>query len=156
MDSLFNARCYGSLRFVERMELAYKLDLHSGCVNSLHFNHSGTKLASGSDDLKIIIWDWCRNRALLTYDSGHRGNVFQAKFVPFCGDRHIVSCARDGHIRLAELSPGGELHSTRRLGVHRGPVHNLSLFPDTPDIFLSAGEDAVVLEVDLRQNTANK
>ena len=76
-ENTFNARCYGSLRFVQRLALAYKMDLHNGCVNALHFNTSGTRLASGSDDLNIIIWDWSKNEAVLKYDSGHRGNVFQ-------------------------------------------------------------------------------
>lgn len=76
--------------------------------------------------------------------------------MPLCGDMHIVSCARDGHIRLAELTPSGAFHSTRRLGLHRGPAHKLALLPDTPHVFLTAGEDAVVLEVDVRQSKPNK
>ncbi|KAK4004382.1 DDB1- and CUL4-associated factor 8 isoform X1 [Daphnia magna] len=156
MDTVFNANCYGSLRFVQRLELASKMDCHNGCVNALHFNSSGSRLASGSDDLSIIIWDWSRAEPVLNYDSGHRGNVFQAKFLPLCGDTHIVSCARDGHIRLAELSPSGSFHSTRRLGLHRGPAHKLALLPDTPHVFLTAGEDGVVFEVDVRQSKPNK
>ncbi|XP_046648728.1 DDB1- and CUL4-associated factor 8-like isoform X2 [Daphnia pulicaria] len=156
MDNAFNAKCHGSLRFVQRLELAFKMDCHNGCVNALHFNSSGSRLASGSDDLSIIIWDWSRAEPVVNYDSGHRGNVFQAKFLPLCGDTHIVSCARDGHIRLAELSPSGVFHSTRRLGLHRGPAHKLALLPDTPHVFLTAGEDGVVFEVDVRQSKPNK
>ena len=80
----------------------------------------------------------------------------QAKFLPLCGDMHIVSCARDGHIRMAELTSGGTFHSTRRLALHRGPAHKLALLVDTPQVFLSAGEDAVVFEVDVRQSKPNK
>ena len=69
---------------------------------------------------------------------------------------HIVSCARDGHVRLAELSSGGVFHSTRRLALHRGPVHKLTILPDTPHVFLTAGEDAVVFEIDIRQSKSNK
>jgi len=156
MESVYNCRVHGSLRFVDRLQLASKMDCHNGCVNALHFNSTGTRLASGSDDLNIIIWDWSRAKPLLNYDSGHRGNVFQAKFLPLSGDMHIVSCARDGHIRLAELSSGGAFHSTRRLGLHRGPAHKLTLLPDTPHVFLTAGEDAVVLEVDVRQSKPSK
>jgi len=156
VENIFNSRCHGSLRFVQRLQMAYKMDCHNGCVNALHFNSSGTLLASGSDDLNIIVWDWSLAKPLINYDSGHRGNVFQAKFLPLCGDMHIVSCARDGHIRLAELTPSGAFHSTRRLGLHRGPAHKLALLPDTPHVFLTAGEDAVVLEVDVRQSKPNK
>ncbi len=77
MENVFNSKCYGSLRFVQRLELAYKMDCHNGCVNALHFNSNGSRLASGSDDLSIIIWDWSRAQPVVTYDSGHRGNVFQ-------------------------------------------------------------------------------
>ena len=90
IENVFNGRCYGSRRFVERLELAYKMDCHNGCVNALHFNTSGTRLASGSDDLTIIIWDWTQAKPVLNYDSGHRGNVFQVCTVPTTG-HHLVS-----------------------------------------------------------------
>jgi WD repeat-containing protein 42A len=74
---LFQQRCYGSLHSVQRLELMYKLEAHHGCVNALHFNNSGTLLASGSDDLNIVVWDWPLGKFLVSYDSGHRSNVFQ-------------------------------------------------------------------------------
>lgn len=55
----------------------YKLDEHRGCVNAISFNQSGTRLASGSDDKKIIVWDWPVGKSLVTYNSGHTSNVFQ-------------------------------------------------------------------------------
>lgn len=77
MENAFNAKIYSSLRMVQRLDLAYKMDCHNGCVNALHFNSIGSRLASGSDDLSIIIWDWSRAEPVVNYDSGHRGNVFQ-------------------------------------------------------------------------------
>lgn len=74
---LFRFNCYGSLHMVERLELMYKMKKHDGCVNALHFNSSGTKLVSGSDDLNVIIWDWTVAKPLLEYKSGHNTNVFQ-------------------------------------------------------------------------------
>lgn len=62
---------------VQRFELMYKMESHSGCVNTVHFNSTGNWLASGSDDLNIVIWDWASNKPVVTYDSGHRNNVFQ-------------------------------------------------------------------------------
>ena len=76
----FRCNRMGSLSLAGRMELAYLLEGHQGCVNSLHFNPSGSLLASGSDDLDIIIWDWKgKKRKLLSYESGHRANVFQVR-----------------------------------------------------------------------------
>ena len=74
---LFYKRCYSSLHCVKRLELMYKLDEHHGCVNAVSFNQSGTLLASGSDDKKVIIWNWAVGKSLVTYNSGHTSNVFQ-------------------------------------------------------------------------------
>jgi len=70
-----------------------------GCVNALHFNSEGDLLASGSDDLDIVVWDWAKCKQLATFDSGHRANVFQSKFLPLEGHTHIVSSSRDGQVR---------------------------------------------------------
>lgn len=155
-NDLFRFRCCGSLHMVERLELMYKMERHKGCVNTLHFNQTGTKLVSGSDDLDIIIWDWTVAEPLLVYDSGHRTNIFQAKFMPLSGDLHIVSCARDGQVRIAELSGTGVCKNTRRLAQHRGAAHKLTVEQDSPHFFLSCGEDAVVFEIDIRESKPQK
>jgi len=41
---------------------------------------SGTLIASGSDDLKVVILDWIRSKTYISFDSGHRANVFQALY----------------------------------------------------------------------------
>lgn len=152
----FRLDCYGSRRIVERLELMYKMHAHDGCVNALHFNSTGTRLASGSDDLSVVIWDWATGEPVLKYDSGHRSNVFQAKFVPMTGDCYIVSCARDGLVRLAELSSTGVCKTTRRLAQHRATAHKLAIENDSPHTVLSCGEDAYVFGIDLRKSTPDK
>uniref|UniRef100_A0A1A7X838 DDB1 and CUL4 associated factor 8 n=1 Tax=Iconisemion striatum TaxID=60296 RepID=A0A1A7X838_9TELE len=140
----------GARGLVQRLELQGRLERHTGCVNTLHFNPSGTRLASGSDDLRVVIWDWAIRRAELEFDSGHKSNVFQAKFLPHSGDSTLAMCARDGQIRVAELSATQRCKNTKRVGQHKGAAHKLALEPDSPCLFLSAGEDAVVLGIDLR------
>ncbi|XP_076438642.1 DDB1- and CUL4-associated factor 8-like isoform X2 [Babylonia areolata] len=154
--SMFREKVQGSLQMVQRLTLQYKMEYHEGCVNALHFNREGTLLASGSDDLHIVLWNWIRNRRALIYDSGHRSNVFQAKFMPFSGDCHVVSCARDGQVRLAELSLTGVCKSTKKLAQHRGAAHKLALEYDSPHVFLSCGEDALTYEIDLREDKPHK
>lgn len=78
----FVRRVCGARGLVQRLELQGRLERHTGCVNTLHFNPSGTRLASGSDDLRVVIWDWAVRRAELEFDSGHKSNVFQVR----CGD----------------------------------------------------------------------
>ena len=46
----FTNRRIGSLELTRRLEIAYKLEGHEGCVNALHFDPEGSLLASGSDD----------------------------------------------------------------------------------------------------------
>ena len=96
-----------SLNHVRRMKLLHTLDYHDGCVNSLNFNRVGTMLASGSDDFHVGVWDWARANLILTFDSGHKSNVFQTKFIPYTGDSQVVTCARDGQVRLALISSSG-------------------------------------------------
>ncbi|XP_048476728.1 DDB1- and CUL4-associated factor 8-like [Rhincodon typus] len=147
----FMYRACGARTFVERLRLQHSLEHHAGCVNTLHFNRRGTWLASGSDDLKVVIWDWARRKPVLEFDSGHKSNVFQAKFLPNSGDSTLAMCARDGQIRIAELSATECCKSTKRVAQHKGSAHKLALEPDSPCTFLSAGEDAVVFAIDLRQ-----
>lgn len=75
----FVRRVCGARSLVQRLELQGRLERHTGCVNTLHFNPSGTRLASGSDDLRVVIWDWAVRRAELEFDSGHKSNVFQVR-----------------------------------------------------------------------------
>ena len=45
--------------------------------------------------------------------------------MPYTGDTHIVSCARDGMVRLAELSSTGICKGTRKLAQHKGAAHKV-------------------------------
>ena len=48
----------GARLFVQRFLQQYILEGHAECVNTVHFNQQGTLLASGSNDRKVILWDW--------------------------------------------------------------------------------------------------
>lgn len=142
----------GAQVFVQRFCLQYSLEGHRGCVNTLHFNQRGAWLASGSDDLKVVVWDWVQRQPVLEFESGHKSNVFQAKFLPNSGDSTLATCARDGQVRVAELSATQCCKATKRVAQHKGASHKLALEPDSPCTFLSAGEDAIVFTIDLRQD----
>ncbi|XP_060038664.1 DDB1- and CUL4-associated factor 8-like [Erinaceus europaeus] len=141
----------GARLFVQRFQLFSELESHKGCVNTVHFNQRGTWLVSSSDDLRVIIWDWARKRPILDFDSGHRNNVFQAKFLPNSGDTILAMCARDGQVRVAELSTIPYCRSVKQVAQHRGASHRLALVPGSPFTFLTSGIDAVVFTIDLRQ-----
>lgn len=69
-------------------------------MNTVSFNTDGDILLSGSDDRRVILWDWESERVKLSFHSGHNDNVFQAKIMPFTDDRSIVTCAADGQVNF--------------------------------------------------------
>ncbi|XP_012339153.1 DDB1- and CUL4-associated factor 8 isoform X2 [Apis florea] len=148
----FQRRYYGSLHVVEHFELMYKLKEHEGCVNSLNFNKKGNLLASGSDDLAVVIWDWAIGKKHHSFASGHRSNMFQTKWLPFDVENLMATCARDGQVRLLDIRRG----VSRKLATHNAPTHKLALHPDTPHVIVSVGEDAKVLSIDIREEKPTK
>ncbi|KAG6461753.1 hypothetical protein O3G_MSEX012836 [Manduca sexta] len=157
-DAIFAQRFYSSLHAVFRMEKVHSLNKHRGCVNSINFHPEGHLLASGSDDTTVIIWDWARRIPLHTVKTGHKSNVFQSKFLNFnsSSQLNIVTCARDGQVRLAQCGSAGGSWSRRRLAAHGKAANKLHVTPLEPHSVLSAGEDGFVLHCDLRVDTVNK
>lgn len=83
-----------------RLDLFRKLEKHKGCVNTVSFNSDGDILVSGSDDRKVILWDWETGDIKLSFDSGHSSNIFQAKIMRYTEDQNIVTCAADGQVLI--------------------------------------------------------
>ena len=141
---------------VRRLKLRYTLDAHQGCVNAINFSPCGTLLASGSDDLNIVIWKWMEQRPLLTFDTKHTSNVFQARFMPESDNSVLISAARDGLVRAHILRSSGVLADSRRVALHKDSAHKLAVHRSLPNTFLSCGEDGLVQEIDLRTTGPNK
>ena len=99
-------------------------------------------LASGSDDLKIKIWDPFKKKLITTLDTNHRGNIFSVVFLPFTGDSLLASGAADNDIYVYDLN---KLSTINEIKVHQGRVKRLTTVQDTPFIFWSCGEDGFVL-----------
>ncbi|XP_063377846.1 DDB1- and CUL4-associated factor 8 [Cydia fagiglandana] len=158
-DVMFERRFYGSLHAVYRLQKLHHLNKHKGCVNSINFHPEGQLLASGSDDTNVVVWDWARQAALQTIKTGHKSNVFQSKFLHLNArsQLNIVTCARDGQVRLLQCPPsGGATVSRRRLASHSRAAHKLHVSAHAPHLVVSGGEDGVVLQCDVRAEQANK
>lgn len=77
-----------------------RLRKHRGCVNTISFNEDGSLLLSGSDDRAAVLWNWQEGTPTFAFHTGHSDNVFHALFMPFSGDRSIITCAADGQVYI--------------------------------------------------------
>ncbi|CAI9786421.1 unnamed protein product [Fraxinus pennsylvanica] len=99
----FAHRLAASEGVVLRLDILRKLEKHKGCVNTVSFNDDGDILISGSDDRRVLLWDWETGHVRLSFHSGHHNNVFQAKLMPYTDARKIVTCAADGQPPNVEI-----------------------------------------------------
>ncbi|KAG5547601.1 hypothetical protein RHGRI_013335 [Rhododendron griersonianum] len=150
----FANRLAASEDLVLRLDILKKLEKHRGCVNTVSFNAEGDILVSGSDDRRVILWDWESGRVTLSFDSGHNNNVFQAKIMPYTEDRSIVTCAADGQFDL-RTGASTQLFTCQSLR-DRGyvPIVNLNAIavdPRNPNLFAVAGSDEYTQLYDIRK-----
>lgn len=136
---------------VKRLGLEYELEGHQGCVNCLQWSSDGRRLASGSDDTTVLIWDPFRHRLLTMVHTPHIGNIFSVKFLG-SDDSLIATGAGDCRVIVQSVEQGVS-HQTPHLdcGCHVGRVKRLATSPDEPLLFWSASEDGLVIQYDMRE-----
>ncbi|KAG8223010.1 hypothetical protein J437_LFUL000718 [Ladona fulva] len=141
----FKQQMHVTADFISRLGLEKELEGHSGCVNCLEWNESGTILASASDDALVILWDPFRYKTIHTISTGHLGNIFSVKFLP-SNENTIVTAAGDYRIRVHDVTAG----ESTQLSCHTARVKRLATAPNLPYMFWSASEDGTVRQFDLR------
>ncbi|KAI8116731.1 DDB1- and CUL4-associated factor 6 [Lucilia cuprina] len=164
-----------SLDYVQRLGLLCRLPVHSGCVNTIHWNSTGEYLISGSDDQFIAVTNPNNQEVLLKCKTAHRANIFSARFMPQSNDQAIVSCSGDGIVLYTELmapyvkrskyhfngmeneapvyerSPDAE-STVHYFNCHKSATtYEVLTMPNEPRSFMSCGEDGTVRLFDLRQ-----
>lgn len=60
----FRNQVFRSLSLVERLQRTNTLEGHFGCVNTVGFSDCGELIISGSDDKRIILWNWYTGASL--------------------------------------------------------------------------------------------
>uniref|UniRef100_A0A8D8UKF9 DDB1- and CUL4-associated factor 6 n=1 Tax=Cacopsylla melanoneura TaxID=428564 RepID=A0A8D8UKF9_9HEMI len=145
----------GSPSMVQRLSILKKLPIHNGCVNCICWSQNGEYLLSGSDDHHLVVTNATKDfKTEVRYQTNHRANIFNARFLPNRSYTNVISCSGDGLITFSDLSypiPPSYLPSdTNSFSCHTGTVYELTTIPQDPNTFLSAGEDYTVRCFDLR------
>ncbi|XP_055964521.1 DDB1- and CUL4-associated factor 6 isoform X1 [Sorex fumeus] len=148
------SRYLGRREFIQRLKLEATLNVHDGCVNTICWNETGEYILSGSDDTKLVISNPYSRKVLTTIRSGHRANIFSAKFLPCTNDKQIVSCSGDGVIFYTNVEQDAETNRQCQFTCHYGTTYEIMTVPNDPYTFLSCGEDGTVRWFDTRIKTS--
>ncbi|XP_074515054.1 DDB1- and CUL4-associated factor 6 isoform X1 [Sebastes fasciatus] len=144
----------GRREFVQRLKLEGTLNVHDGCVNTISWNETGEYLLSGSDDTFLVISNPYNKKVKKSIRSGHRANIFSAKFMPHTNDQEIISCSGDGIIYYTNTEKSPEHNRQCQFTCHYGTAYEIMTVPNDPYTFLSCGEDGTVRWFDLRTKTS--
>ncbi|XP_052462360.1 DDB1- and CUL4-associated factor 6 isoform X6 [Carassius gibelio] len=144
----------GRREFVQRLKLEAVLSVHDGCVNTISWNDTGEYILSGSDDTNLVITNPYNRKVKTTIRSGHRANIFSAKFMPQTNDQQIVSCSGDGIIFYTHTEKSQEINRQCQFTCHYGTAYEIATVPNDPYTFLSCGEDGTVRWFDMRMKTS--
>ena len=103
---------------------------HTGAVLSVAFSPDGKRLASGSLDGTVKVWDAATGQETLTLGavSGARGNTGPVESVAFSPDgTRLASASRYGLVKVWDAATGQE---TLTLKGHTGSVNSVAFSPD--------------------------
>ncbi|XP_066542426.1 DDB1- and CUL4-associated factor 6 isoform X2 [Hoplias malabaricus] len=152
--NLVRTNYLGRREFVQRLKLEAILNVHDGCVNTISWNDTGEYILSGSDDTNLVITNPYNRKVKTTIRSGHRANIFSAKFMPHTNDQQIVSCSGDGIIYYTHTEKSPDINRQCQFTCHYGTAYEIMTVPNDPYTFLSCGEDGTVRWFDLRMKTS--
>eukprot|EP01083_Nonionella_stella_P316678 1149530_1 len=135
---------------------------HSGCVNRLDWNESGTLLASGSDDTTVKIWKpfeyYYRGgkgndsrsedcNMICNIQTDHIHNLFGVRFIPGTCDRFLCTGSMD---KLVQIQSIERQCTIKNYEIHSDRVKDVQITPRHPFIFYSVSEDGTIRRFDIR------
>ncbi|XP_055710382.1 DDB1- and CUL4-associated factor 6-like [Phlebotomus papatasi] len=143
-----------SKTFVQNLSLYRSLKVHRGCVNTVTWNEKGNHVLSGSDDQTLVVTNPFTGNVAVKCKTGHRANIFSAKFMPHTGDQEVVSCSGDGNVIHTELQATDVCNTANinEFNCHsNSTTYEVITIPQEPRCFMSCGEDGTVRLFDLRK-----
>jgi U3 small nucleolar RNA-associated protein 12 len=117
----------GSIRLWDAAtgELKVTFQGHKAAVTTIAWDHTGSKLASGSRDSEIILWDILTETGLYRL-RGHTNTVLGLLFVNDGGS--LISCSKDTFVKVWDLTTQ---HCIETVLIHRSDVIAISLINET-------------------------
>jgi WD40 repeat protein len=112
---------------------------HIGSVNAVAFSPDGHRIASGSDDGTVRLWDATAGQTVHAME-GHKGGVNTVAFSP--DGRHIASGGDDGALRLWDAATGQPVWTLER---HEAEVYSVAFSPDGHHIASGGGDGTLRL-----------
>eukprot|EP01135_Chromosphaera_perkinsii_P002989 Nk52_evm11s232 gene=Nk52_evmTU11s232 len=130
---------------VRRFALSDRLVGHTGCVNTISWNKSGSLIISGSDDLDLKIFRVSPNEVVDTYSTEHTANIFSAKFLN--DDAKAISCSAAGMVMAHDFVS----RKSVQFSCHNAVTYEVIVVPGSFSNFLCCSEDGTVRLFDIRQ-----
>jgi WD40 repeat protein len=107
----------------------------AGAINDLAFSPDGKRVAAGSDDRTVRVWDRATGQGSVL--EGHTDEVWMLLFLS--GGKTLASASKDRTIRLTDL----DSRASRVLAGHEGPVTSMAASSDGR-LIVSGGMDRAV------------
>ncbi|PVF94558.1 WD40 repeat-like protein [Serendipita vermifera] len=134
-----------------------KLRAHTSCVNAVNFSQNGGRwLASGGDDLRILLWDMHNievTRPVHTF-VGPSANIFELAFT--AANSHLLCGGVDTIVRRYDFTRIGETFDPDPVSVfskHNDIVRSISPHVTNDDLYMTASEEGRLFYHDARSRT---
>ncbi len=120
-------------------QLRAQLAGHTDKVTAVAISEDGRYIATGSEDLRIILWD-ANTQAIITEFSGHQGIVSGLAFSP--DSMQLVSVGNDALVIVWDIASGTPLLQLRG---HRNVITDVAYSPTGEQFATSSGDDTVII-----------
>ncbi|TWT89871.1 Serine/threonine-protein kinase PknB [Pseudobythopirellula maris] len=120
---------------LDPLQITMRFSAH-GAVASADLSPDGRRVATGSWDQSVKLWDAATGSALLKLNDAHQGGINGVRFSP--DGSELLTCGDDGVARRWDASTGKR--NGPELRVHRGRVLDAIYFP-TGDRVLTVSAD---------------
>ncbi|KAG8789679.1 hypothetical protein FRC15_003748 [Serendipita sp. 397] len=142
------------LKKYERLDWVSKLKSHTSCVNAVTFSKNGGRwLASGGDDLRILLWDMHETKIAKPSHTftGPTRNIFELAFT--ANNSYLLCGGVDSAIRRYDFQRIGissdpdPVHTFRS---HRQSIRGLAPHISNDELYMTASEEGRLFYHDTR------